>query len=105
MNLNRRTFLAGGAAAFAILPARSFASGKRTIDDAALEKAAAQPVLKLDDLKAPVIIESIELLRKDREYFIRVRSKDGAEGVALDNARDRKSTRLNSSHSQISYAV
>jgi L-alanine-DL-glutamate epimerase-like enolase superfamily enzyme len=50
-----------------------------------LDKAAAAPVLKLDKLKAPVIIESIKLLRKDEEYFVHVRSKDGAEGVALTN--------------------
>jgi L-alanine-DL-glutamate epimerase-like enolase superfamily enzyme len=50
-----------------------------------LDKAAATPVLKLDKLKAPVIIESIKLLRKDEEYFVHVRSKDGAEGVALTN--------------------
>ena len=50
-----------------------------------LDKAAAAPVLKLDKLKAPVIIESIKLLKKDEEYFVHVRSKDGAEGVALTN--------------------
>jgi L-alanine-DL-glutamate epimerase-like enolase superfamily enzyme len=50
-----------------------------------LDKAAAVPVLKLDKLKAPVIIESIKLLKKDEEYFVHVRSKDGAEGVALTN--------------------
>jgi L-alanine-DL-glutamate epimerase-like enolase superfamily enzyme len=50
-----------------------------------LDKAAAAPVLKLERLKAPVIIESIKLLKKDEEYFVHVRSKDGAEGVALTN--------------------
>ena len=50
-----------------------------------LDKAAAAPVLRLDRLKAPVIIESIKLLKKGEEYFVHVRSKDGAEGVALTN--------------------
>jgi L-alanine-DL-glutamate epimerase-like enolase superfamily enzyme len=50
-----------------------------------LDKAAAAPVLKLDKLKAPVIIESIKLLKKDEECFVHVRAKDGAEGVALTN--------------------
>jgi hypothetical protein len=50
-----------------------------------LDKAAATPVLKLEKLKAPVIIESIKLLKKDEEYFVHVLSKDGAEGVALTN--------------------
>jgi L-alanine-DL-glutamate epimerase-like enolase superfamily enzyme len=50
-----------------------------------LDKAAAVPVLKTDGLKSPVIIESIKLLKKDRDYFVRVRSKDGAEGISLTN--------------------
>ena len=52
-----------------------------------LEKATEAPVLQLDGLDSPLVIESIELLRKDREYIVRVRSKDGAEGVALTNDR------------------
>jgi L-alanine-DL-glutamate epimerase-like enolase superfamily enzyme len=50
-----------------------------------IDRAAALPVLKLDGLKSPVIIESIKLLKKDNEHFVHVRSKDGAEGVALTN--------------------
>ena len=50
-----------------------------------LDRAAAAPVLKRDGLKSPVIIESIRLLKKDGEYFVHVRSKDGAEGVSLTN--------------------
>lgn len=52
---------------------------------AELEQIALQPVLKLDGLRTPVIIESIKLLRKDKEYIVHVRSKDGAEGVSLTN--------------------
>jgi L-alanine-DL-glutamate epimerase-like enolase superfamily enzyme len=40
-------------------------------------------VLKLEGLSSPVIIESIRLLKKDRDYLVHVRSKDGAEGVSL----------------------
>jgi L-alanine-DL-glutamate epimerase-like enolase superfamily enzyme len=50
-----------------------------------LDRAAAAPVLKRHGLTSPVIIESIRLLRKDGEYFVHVRSKDGAEGVSLTN--------------------
>jgi L-alanine-DL-glutamate epimerase-like enolase superfamily enzyme len=50
-----------------------------------LDLAAALPVLRVADLKSPVIIESIRLLKKDDNYFVRVRSKDGAEGVSLTN--------------------
>ena len=53
----------------------------------ALEQAAEAPILKLDNLKTPVIIESIQLLKKDREYYVLARSKDGAEGLAFTNGR------------------
>lgn len=52
-----------------------------------LDQAAARPVLKVEGMTSPVIIDSIRLLRKDRDYFIHVRSKDGAEGISLDNGR------------------
>ena len=53
----------------------------------ALDEAAAAPVLKLDGLDSPVIIESMRLLKKDREYYVHVRSTDGAEGLAFTNGR------------------
>ncbi|SEL83062.1 mandelate racemase/muconate lactonizing enzyme family protein [Parapedobacter koreensis] len=36
---------------------------------------------------APVIIDSITLLRVENKFFIRVRSTDGAEGIVIDNGR------------------
>src|SRR5687767_3884835 len=84
MKFTRRGFLAAGIAG---LSAPAVLAQKSEVDDAALEKAAAKPVLNLTGLSTPVIIESIELLRKGRDHFIRVRSKDGAEGISLDNAR------------------
>ena len=53
----------------------------------ALDAAAAAPVLERGRLDAPVIIDSIRLLRKEREYYVHVRSKDGAEGLAFTNGR------------------
>jgi len=52
-----------------------------------LEKAAGAPVLQLEGLNSPLRVQSIELLQKGREYFVRARSKDGAEGVAVTNPR------------------
>jgi len=52
-----------------------------------LDQAAEAPVLRLDGLDSPLVIDSIELLRKDGEHILHVRSKDGAEGVALPNSR------------------
>jgi L-alanine-DL-glutamate epimerase-like enolase superfamily enzyme len=94
MYLNRRDFveLTAGAGLLSILPGCKSTPEKpqapsRKVSLEELEKAAEAPVLQLDGLDSPLVIESIELLRKDREYIVRVRSKDGAEGVALTNDR------------------
>ena len=50
-----------------------------------LQEAVEAPVLRPDCLPSPVIIESIALLQKGREYFVHVRSRDGAEGLAVTN--------------------
>ena len=96
MQFTRRRFLttAAGASALSVVrPAlaakspvvpRSAAIDPQTL---ALEQAAAKPVLQLKGLSGPVVIESIELLRKGREYFVRVRSQDGGEGISMDNGR------------------
>jgi L-alanine-DL-glutamate epimerase-like enolase superfamily enzyme len=52
---------------------------------AALDREAARPVLRLDGLTSPVVIDSVRLLKKDTEYFVHVRSKDGAEGISVIN--------------------
>jgi len=89
MKFTRRNFLglAAGAGAFSMLPVRSAFAGENAVTDEILEQAAAKPVLQLKDLKDPVIIESIELLRKGKNHFVRVRSKDGAEGISVDDGR------------------
>lgn len=88
MRLNRRRFLKG-ALSTGVVVAASASTGKsdgsRTPSPQDLDRAAAAPVLKLDALKSPVIINSIRLLKKDGEYLVHVRSKDGAEGVSLTN--------------------
>jgi len=92
MRFDRRSFLTGAVAAgvtglssdYAMqAKARNGGSGRPDVRD--LDKAAAAPVLKTDGLRSPVIIDSIKLLKKDRDYFVRVRSKDGAEGISLTN--------------------
>jgi L-alanine-DL-glutamate epimerase-like enolase superfamily enzyme len=104
MNLTRRRFCritAGASALSLVAPAMAQAPASRpqapvqpapdpggaTLNDVSLEQAAARPVLQLKNLKDPVIIESIELLRKDRDHFVRVRSADGAEGISVDDGR------------------
>jgi L-alanine-DL-glutamate epimerase-like enolase superfamily enzyme len=90
MKLSRRSFLAvsgASAGALSTLPVHPAFGRSANETDRLLEQAAARPVLNLKGLNDPVIIESIELLRKGREYFVRVRSKDGAEGISVDDGR------------------
>jgi L-alanine-DL-glutamate epimerase-like enolase superfamily enzyme len=42
-------------------------------------------VLRLEGFTSPVIIDSLRLLQKGEEYFVHVRSRDGAEGVSVIN--------------------
>ena len=52
-----------------------------------LDAAASRTVLDLSGLDDPLIIDSIELLEKGRDQFVRVRTRDGAEGISLTNGR------------------
>ncbi|MHC4327007.1 MAG: mandelate racemase/muconate lactonizing enzyme family protein, partial [Planctomycetota bacterium] len=97
MHLNRRNFfeLAAGTGMLPLLQGCQSTAGKSNaasrksgVTLEKLEKAAGTPVLRLDGLDSPLVIQSIELLRKGRDSFVRVRSKDGAEGVALTNGRE-----------------
>lgn len=60
-------------------------SRRPTVEE--LDRAAAAPLLKLDGLTSPVIIDSIQLLQRGREQIVHVRSKDGAEGISFTNGR------------------
>ncbi|MDA1314779.1 MAG: mandelate racemase/muconate lactonizing enzyme family protein [Acidobacteria bacterium] len=95
MNRHRRNFLYLSGAGIAShlagcgpRPAESVARAAAGPPIEDLDRAAAQTILKLDGLNAPLIIESIRLLEKDGEQFVHVRSKDGAEGLSLTNNRD-----------------
>ena len=46
-----------------------------------------KPVLRRGLFSDSIVIESIDLLKRDDQYFVRVRSKDGAVGLALTNRR------------------
>jgi L-alanine-DL-glutamate epimerase-like enolase superfamily enzyme len=45
-----------------------------------------RPVLDGSLFTSPVVIDSIELLRNGTDYFVRVRSSDGAEGLAVSHS-------------------
>ena len=96
MHLNRRDIveLTAVAGLFSILPGCKSTPGKpqavshgRQVSLEELEKVAEAAVLQLGCVNLSLGIESIELLKKEREYIVRVRSKDGSEGVAVTNDR------------------
>src|ERR1051325_6294488 len=88
MKFTRRSFLASGAAALPFLGNSASAQSKTPeVSDDAFARAGSKPVLDRAAFKSPVIIESVPLLKKGRDHFVRVRSKDGAEGIAVDNGR------------------
>lgn len=90
MKLTRRGFLAGTASLAALAApraARAVPSSLPEVGDEALERARTQPVLDARRFKDPIIIEVAELLKRGKDYFVRVRSRDGAVGIAVDNGR------------------
>jgi len=89
MPWNRRHFLGlAGVGALSTWAGGGSPAAEPPISMDALAKAAAAPILKPEMLPTPVIIDSIELLRRGGAYLVRVRSKDGAEGISLTNGRD-----------------
>jgi L-alanine-DL-glutamate epimerase-like enolase superfamily enzyme len=76
--LNRRRFIRFSALATAALPGPAAGAGPA--------EPAGAPLLHLDAIESPIVIDSIELLRHGREYLVRLRSKDGAESVTVPNS-------------------
>ncbi len=85
MGLSRRNFLKSGigAGVLASVPRRLFAMGRSP----EMEEVLVRPVLDVSSVGGPVKIESIEYLRNGQFDFIRARSADGVEGVAMTNNR------------------
>ena len=85
MAVNRRQWLATAGMGLAATAATTKAQGRKPKAPSfeELDQAAQRPVLKVDGLASPVVIDSIRLLKKGDEYLVHVRSKDGAEGVSL----------------------
>ena len=95
---DRRRFLAGALAggAGAALPAcaappASAGASSSNPNYAKLDAVLKEPVLKRHLFSAPVIIETLELLRLDDSFLCRVRSKDGAEGISAANNSQQRS--------------
>src|SRR5690348_13142047 len=93
MHRTRRSFLqiTAGAAALGMMQQGVVGQEKRPTGEE-LDRAAAKRVLHLESLTSPVKIASIELLRNGRVFLVRIRSTDGAEGLAVPNADRLKDT-------------
>jgi hypothetical protein len=87
MKQTRRDFLTVAASASALSLVRPALGASTEIADSVFEQAAARPVFQPKTLKEPITIETVELLRKGRDHFVRVRSKEGAEGISVDDGR------------------
>ena len=87
MKTNRRKFisttLAGGIAAS--MPLKSFGLEIDNEKYQKLDEILAKSVLKGEQNKSPVLIESLDLLRYKNTFLCRVRSKDGAIGISVAN--------------------
>lgn len=98
MKTNRRQFvkanLLGGLAtalplsSFGSPPPPSTSSRSRELNPhyPRLDQILKQPVLKRELFSAPVIIETLELLRFKNNFLCRVRSRDGAEGLSVGHS-------------------
>lgn len=93
MKTNRRKFIATTIAGSlgATLPISSFQSINLKDKYKLLDGIISRPVLKKELFSAPVIIESLELLRLNNTFLCRVRSKDGSVGISVANNDQMKS--------------
>ncbi len=88
MIYNRRNFLKTATTAGLALPLSSCINvgmDNKVINEQDLIDICNKPVLKIDSLNQPIIIESMELLKLGDTYFVRTRSKDGIEGISVTN--------------------
>jgi len=76
----RRDFIRTGAIAAGVAGTFGSASGAASQD--AVARAATAPVLRRELWKQPVKIASLELLKGPDDFLVRVRSSDGATGIA-----------------------
>jgi L-alanine-DL-glutamate epimerase-like enolase superfamily enzyme len=89
---SRRSFLkTAAAAAVASAAARQSAAEEPRSPPAEelgrlLDRVLAAPVLELEALKSPVVVESLELLHNRGTFLVRARSRDGVESVTAPNS-------------------
>ncbi len=85
MTTSRRQLIQS-TAAFTLLPAMAYSSTNQPTVET-LDRAAKQPVLNLEGLNEPVLIDSIKLYRRERDHILTVTSKNGDVGYTITNNR------------------
>lgn len=84
MKADRRSFLSAAVVGgMASVPSTAAPGSPVSERYRKLDEVLKQPVLKKQLFTAPVIIETVELLRLGDGYLCRVRSRDGAEGISV----------------------
>ncbi len=92
MKTSRRDFIAASlAGGLSVASTASALNPAQTDRYAQLDEIVRRPVLKRELFPAPVIIESLELLRLKDSFLCRVRSKDGSAGISVANNDQMKS--------------
>ena len=93
MQTSRRDIFRGAIAAGLTAGLPSMAAAAITTDPglkaryAKLDAALAQPVFRRELFTEPAIIETVELLHYKGSWLCRIRTKDGAEGIAVSNSQ------------------
>lgn len=89
MNIGRRGFIGAsvGASLGCGFSGCAFDSREKGFDYSALDAALKRPVLKRSLFTSPVKIASVDLYKSGKYSFVRVRSTDGAEGIAVTNSK------------------
>jgi L-alanine-DL-glutamate epimerase-like enolase superfamily enzyme len=82
MTVSRRRFLRAAACGAALASAARGAE-PNAVTAKQLDAVLAAPVLRLDFVKQPVTVASIELLKNGKTYLVRARSTDGVEAVTV----------------------
>ncbi len=84
----RRSFLGSSLAVGGLVPPLLGATEDedRKVLEHRLDEIAVTPVLRVDAIDKAAKIASMELLRNGRNFVVRVRTTDGAEGIGVPNA-------------------
>jgi L-alanine-DL-glutamate epimerase-like enolase superfamily enzyme len=86
MTTTRRGFFGAGILGGVAAAAARGASPETNARYARLDEVLSAPVLKRELFAAPVVIDSLELLRDGESFLCRVRSKDGASGLSVGHS-------------------